>query len=173
MPIYIDYYHTPVGELMLGDYNGSLCLADWRYRSQRARIDARLQNALQADYMVHETPLLQQARLELQEYFALKRRAFTVPLLMVGTSFQKSVWQALCALPFGATRSYAQLAASIGKPQAVRAVANANGANAISIMIPCHRIIGSNGSLGGYAGGLHAKRSLLTLEKHPDLHVNN
>ncbi len=171
MPIHIDYFTTPVGELILGDYEGRLCLADWHYRTKRTRIDSRLQHILHAKYVMHDTPLLQRARSQLHEYFALERRTFTLPLLMVGSPFQKSVWQALCTIPFGATLSYAQLAGSIGKPHAVRAVANANSANAISIMIPCHRIISSNGTLGGYAGGLDAKKSLLALEKHPNLHV--
>ena len=87
-----------------------------------------------------------------------------MPLLFVGTDFQKNVWQELLKIPYGATITYADLAARLGRPNAVRAVANANGANAISIFAPCHRVVGSNGTLGGYGGGIEAKRFLLGLE---------
>ncbi len=104
---------------------------------------------------------------QLDEYFAAQRRVFDVPLLTVGTPFQRAVWELLTTIPFGATRSYAWLAAQLGHPRAVRAVAAANRANALSIFIPCHRVVGSNGSLTGYAGGLAAKRLLLGLEHQP------
>ena len=102
----------------------------------------------------------------MDEYFAGKRKAFDLPLLFVGTDFQKSVWDALLDVPFGATQSYAWLAEKIGNPKAVRAVGMANGANSISIFAPCHRIIGSNRSLTGYGGGLETKRFLLDLESN-------
>lgn len=102
---------------------------------------------------------------QLDEYFAAQRRVFDVPLLTVGTPFQRAVWELLTTIPFGATRSYAWLAAQLGHPRAVRAVAAANRANALSIFIPCHRVVGSDGSLTGYAGGLAAKRLLLGLEQ--------
>lgn len=104
---------------------------------------------------------------QLDEYFAAQRRVFDVPLLTVGTPFQRAVWELLTEIPFGGTRSYAWLAAQLGHPRAVRAVAAANRANALSIFIPCHRVVGSNGSLTGYAGGLAAKRLLLGLEQQP------
>lgn len=164
MPIALQYWKSPVGELILGSFDNTLCLADWRYRTKRTRIDTRLQQALQTTFVFQDTPILQQTRLQLQEYFDLKRQTFELPLLMVGTPFQKQVWQALLALPFGSTASYAQLATAIGNPKAVRAVANANGANAISIIIPCHRIIGTDGKLVGYAGGVQTKQYLLSIE---------
>lgn len=102
---------------------------------------------------------------QLDEYFAAQRRVFDLPLLTVGTPFQRAVWELLTEIPFGKTRSYAWLAAQLGHPRAVRAVAAANRANALSIFIPCHRVVGSNGSLTGYAGGLAAKRLLLELEQ--------
>ena len=102
---------------------------------------------------------------QLDEYFAAQRRVFDVPLLTVGTPFQRAVWELLTEIPFGGTRSYAWLAAQLGHPRAVRAVAAANRANALSIFIPCHRVVGSDGSLTGYAGGLAAKRLLLGLEQ--------
>ena len=101
----------------------------------------------------------------LDAYFRLERKSFDVPLLTVGTDFQKQVWDALQEIPYGKTCSYGELAERIGQPKAVRAVANANGANAISLFIPCHRIIGSDYSLTGYGGGLEAKKFLLELEK--------
>lgn len=104
---------------------------------------------------------------QLDEYFAAQRRVFDVPLLTVGTPFQRAVWELLTEIPFGGTRSYAWLAAQLGHPRAVRAVAAANRANALSIFIPCHRVVGSSGSLTGYAGGLAAKRLLLGLEQQP------
>ena len=102
---------------------------------------------------------------ELDEYFGGARCGFDIPLLLTGTSFQKEVREALTAIPFGETVSYAEIARRIGRPHAVRAVANAIGSNPLSIFIPCHRVVGSDGSLTGYAGGLGAKLRLLELEK--------
>lgn len=107
---------------------------------------------------------MRQAAAQLDEYFAGKRKAFSVPLLLVGTDFQKAVWQELQNIPYGAAITYAEEARRIERPEAVRAVANANGANALSIFVPCHRVIGANGMLGGYAGGADAKRWLLEME---------
>jgi len=117
---------------------------------------------------VERHPVLDQARRELAEYFAGKRREFQTPLAPLairgGTEFQHAVWAALCQIPHGETRSYGDIARSIGRPSAVRAVGAANGLNPISIFVPCHRVIGGSGSLTGYGGGLDAKRSLLALE---------
>jgi methylated-DNA-[protein]-cysteine S-methyltransferase len=101
---------------------------------------------------------------QLREYFAGHRRAFDIPLRPAGTGFQQIVWQALCAIPFGVTRSYGEIAAAIGRPAASRAVGAANGKNPIAIIVPCHRVIGSNGTLTGYGGGLPTKRWLLAHE---------
>lgn len=109
--------------------------------------------------------VLDRAVRQLDEYFAAQRRTFDIPLLTVGTPFQRAVWELLTEIPPGEIRSYAWLAARLGHPQAVRAVAAANRANALSIFIPCHRVVGSDGSLTGYAGGLAAKRLLLGLEQ--------
>ena len=106
----------------------------------------------------------EQAEVELQEYFGNQRTQFTLPLFIGGTPFQKQVWQLLREIPFGETRTYAQLAEGTGNPKAVRAVGLANGRNPISIVIPCHRVIGTDGSLTGYGGGLDRKRLLLELE---------
>jgi methylated-DNA-[protein]-cysteine S-methyltransferase len=109
-------------------------------------------------------PVLLKTERQLKDYFAGKRKTFSVPFDFAGTEFQKRVWQALAAIPFGDTPSYGQIARQIGRPKAARAVGAAIGKNPISIMVPCHRVIGSNGKLTGFAGGLEAKASLLKLE---------
>lgn len=164
--ISIQYINTPVGEMILGAYDNKLCMVDWRYRKTRTTVDNRLQKGLSATYVEEESPVLTLAKEELEAYFKGLRKTFDVPLLMVGTEFQKSVWQALLKLPFGTTASYLDLAKGVNNEKTVRAVASAVGANAISILIPCHRIIGSDGSLTGYAGGLDAKKELLEIENN-------
>jgi methylated-DNA-[protein]-cysteine S-methyltransferase len=109
-------------------------------------------------------PLLLDAAHQLREYFAGKRREFQLPLDMQGTDFQLDVWRQLQGIPYGETRSYAQIAHAIGRPKAVRAVGAANGSNPVSIVVPCHRVIGSSGKLTGYGGGLPLKKRLLELE---------
>jgi methylated-DNA-[protein]-cysteine S-methyltransferase len=111
-----------------------------------------------------QDPVLQEAERQLQEYFAGTRTRFELELEFVGTDFQKNVWLALLDIPYGQTRSYAQIAAQIGRPKAVRAVGAANGRNPLSIIAPCHRVVGKSGGLTGYAGGLRAKELLLALE---------
>lgn len=111
-----------------------------------------------------KTPVLSEAERQLTEYFSGRRREFTLPLKPAGTAFQQAVWQALRGIPFGETRSYAEIAQSVKRPRAFRAVGMANHCNPIPVIIPCHRVVGSDGSLTGYAGGLEAKRILLHLE---------
>lgn len=159
------YYKTSFGELLLGSFQGRLCLCDWRYRKMRSSIDQRLKKGLQADYEEGESEILEETRSQLATYFEGDRTSFDLPLLLVGSEFQKSVWQELLQIPYGKTESYAGLSTKLGDLKAIRAVASANGANAISIIVPCHRIVGSDGSLTGYAGGLATKKKLLTLEK--------
>lgn len=163
-PIHIQYFDSPYGELVLGAHDGKLCLCDWRYRKKRAAIDARIQTALQVPFLEQDDALLQQTRSQLKEYFQGQRKQFDIELLMLGSDFQQRVWKALLTIPFGQSTSYLQLAQTIGQANAVRAVASANGANAISILIPCHRVIGGDGRLISYAGGLRAKEQLLRLE---------
>jgi len=141
-------------------------MADWRDRKRRESIDKRVQKGLNAVFLVKEDSVLKHVKEELDAYFKGKRQTFDIPLLLVGTEFQKNVWKALMQVPYGKTASYGELARSIGHEKAVRAVASAVGANALSIFIPCHRIIGSGGSLGGYAGGLKAKQGLLKMENN-------
>ncbi len=113
-----------------------------------------------------EHPLLDRLASQLDEYFAGGRRSFDLPLDPVGTAFQREAWRALCAIPYGDTRTYGQQAVAIGRPRAVRAIGAANGRNPISIVVPCHRVVGANGSLTGFAGGLDVKRRLLELESN-------
>ena len=111
-----------------------------------------------------ETPLLRAAREALLSYFAGERRDFDLPLAPAGTDFQRAVWDALRAIPYGQTRTYGEIAAAVGRPKAVRAVGQANHVNPLPIFIPCHRVVGKGGALTGYAGGLDLKRALLALE---------
>lgn len=162
--VYLQYFHTPYGELVLGESGGELCLCDWKYRKMRDQIDHRIQTGLQAEFKLEETEFLDEVKSQLNEYFAKERTTFDLPLLFVGSDFQKSVWEKLLTIPYGKTTSYLELSRILGDEKAIRAVATANGANAISIIVPCHRVIGSDGSLTGYAGGLNAKQKLLQLE---------
>ena len=124
----------------------------------------RIERYLNASFKIETTSILEETKRQLDEYFEGNRKAFTIPLLLVGSDFQLQVWNELLYIPYGATTSYKEIAQSIGKPKAVRAVAGAIGANGISILIPCHRVVGSDKSLTGYAGGLEAKKMLLQIE---------
>lgn len=157
-------YESPCGTLLLGSFNDKLCLCDWQVEKHRDHVDKRLKRVLQADFEDSSSAVIEKAIVSLDEFFAGKRKRFDLPLLFVGTNFQKKVWNELLKIPYGKTISYGEMASRIGMPRAVRAVANANGANAISIFVPCHRVIGSDGSLTGYGGGLAAKKKLLELE---------
>ncbi|MEN9443440.1 MAG: Methylated-DNA--protein-cysteine methyltransferase, inducible [Bacteroidota bacterium] len=175
MDIAIQYHQTPIGELIIGSYNNQICLCDWRYRKMRHTIDQRIQQQLGSSYTASPSNAIQQTIQQLNEYFQHQRQQFVLPLLLVGSPFQQSVWQALQQIPYGHTESYLNLSKRLHNPLAIRAVASANGANAIAIIIPCHRIIGHNGDLVGYAGGLPAKKKLLTLEnpqaQQPELNL--
>ncbi|MFT3990279.1 MAG: methylated-DNA--[protein]-cysteine S-methyltransferase [Luteolibacter sp.] len=150
---------SPVGELTLVANGHSLVAILWGNDDPD-----RIQLGPLEEAPSH--PILKQTARQLDDYFAGKLKQFTVPLDFIhGTGFQKKVWTALTTIPFGETRSYAQIAAQIGNPKAVRAVGAANSKNPISIIAPCHRVIGSNGKLTGFAGGLEAKALLLKLEQ--------
>lgn len=140
----------------------------------RTTIDKRIQSSLNTTYEEQECSVLNETISQLDAYFDQTRTSFDLPLLHIGTDFQKSVWEELLKIPFGKTSSYLDLSKKLNNVKAIRAVASANGANAISIIVPCHRIIGSDGSLVGYAGGLPVKKRLLKLEssyKQLDLFV--
>jgi len=170
--IIVRSYASPLGQLLLGSYQGSICLCDWQYRKARPSVDTRIQTLLKAEYTTGNSSLLDECIAQLQAYFRAELESFDLPLLPVGSAFQQSVWAALCEIPYGKTETYLGLSQRLNQTDAIRAVASANGANALSIIIPCHRVLGSDGSLTGYAGGLQAKRKLLALEgvwKQPEL----
>lgn len=154
---------SPVGHLKLVASDAGLAAILWENDNPRR---VRLSNVVER----LDHPILLETERELGEYFAGQRQAFDVKLDFAGTPFQKRVWAALLTIPYGETRSYAEIARQIGSPVAVRAVGAANGRNPISIIAPCHRVIGSTGKLTGFAGGLETKAHLLALEgPQPDL----
>ncbi len=155
---------TPLGPMIAATSDKGLCLLEF---VDRRGLEAQLQKLVKRRnaYFVPAKPaIFQQLSQELHEYFKGQRKRFDLPLDLIGTDFQKQVWQALIQIPFGQTRSYQQQALRLNKPNAIRAVASANGANSIAIIIPCHRVIGKDGKLVGYAGGLWRKQRLLALE---------
>jgi len=162
----IQYYKHNGVDMIMGSFEGKLCLLDYTYRKQRSRVDERLKKGLKAEFIDKDNEILKRTREQLNEYFSMQRKTFDIPLHLVGSEFQKSVWNALLSIPYGQTRSYKEQAGIVGDEKAVRAVANANGANSIAIIVPCHRIIGSDGKLTGYAGGLALKKKLLILENN-------
>ena len=148
---------SPVGELTLVARDGKLSAILWEVeRANRVRLGELIE--------ANDSPVLRETERQLREYFAGTRNQFELELDFAGTDFQKQVWHALLTIPFGETRSYSQIAEQIGNPKAVRAVGAANGRNPISIIAPCHRVVGASGGLTGFAGGLEAKQYLLTLE---------
>ena len=164
--INVQYYKTKIGELIQGSYSGKLCLLDFRYRRMRTTVDNRLKKGLNAEFVEQNDDVLSQTRIQLDEYINGDRTCFDIPILMVGTEFQKDVWIALMQVPYGKTNTYLDLAKTINNEKSVRAVASANGANSIALIIPCHRIIGSDGELVGYGGGIQIKKRLLKLEQN-------
>ena len=168
--IRIQDYKTTIGELVLGAFNDKLCLLDFKYRRMRKTVDNRLKKGLNAEFVEEDSDVLQTTKEQLLEYLSGHRVSFDIPIVMVGTTFQKSVWNALLKVPYGQTSTYLELAKNINNEKAVRAVAQANGANAISVIIPCHRIIGSDGELVGYGGGIPLKKRLLKLEQNQGYH---
>ena len=167
--IKVQHYESPCGLLLLGSFGDKLCLCDWQVEKHRDHLDRRLKRILCAEFEDGTSEVNEKPARQHDEFFAGKRKEFDLPLLFVGTDFQKAVWNELLKIPFGKTVSYGEMALRIGMPKAVRAVANANGANSISIFAPCHRVIGSDRSLTGYGGGLSAKKFLLELESQPRL----
>ena len=153
-------YSSPVGTLTLVAIDGRLGAILWENDPpDRVRLGAMVED--------HDHPVLVETKRQLSEYFAGKRSCFDLPLEFRGTAFQKGVWTALLSIPYGETRTYAQIAEQVGRPTAYRAVGAANAKNPLSIVAPCHRVIGSNGSLTGFAGGLFGKELLLRLEREP------
>jgi AraC family transcriptional regulator of adaptative response/methylated-DNA-[protein]-cysteine methyltransferase len=156
---------TPLGSLLAGVCEERVCLLEFADRRMLATQIRRLRARLDACYAPGDHPLLARLARELDEYFAARRAEFSVPLELAGTEFQRRVWSELLRIPCGETRSYAELARAIGQPSAVRAVARANGDNRLAILVPCHRVVGSDGRLTGYGGGLWRKQRLLDHER--------
>lgn len=153
------FINSPVGKLKLIASEQGLSAVLWENdKSNRVKLDAAFEKP--------DHPILLEAEEQLLEYFNNKRKSFSLNLDFQGTPFQKSVWKALLTIPYGETRSYGELAQQIKKPKASRAVGAANGKNPISIIVPCHRVIGASGNLVGFAGGLPAKEKLLSIEKN-------
>ena len=159
------YYLSPCGKLMLASLGNELCLCDWSEQPCALRNKRRLVRLLNAEFHEASSVVIRLAAAQLDEYFAGRRTLFSVPLRFVGTDFQLRVWHTLLETPYGEMRTYRDIARLVGNEKGVRAVAQAIGANGLSIVCPCHRIIGSDGSLTGYAGGLEAKRLLIELER--------
>ena len=151
--------HSPIGRLMLEEEDGALVRVAFE-REIPAGIEEQME-----ELPLQAKEVLEKAERQLDEYFAGERKVFNLPLAPKGTEFQKKVWAALRDIPYGETRSYGQIAAAVGNPKASRAVGMANHRNPISIIVPCHRVIGADGRLVGFGGGLWIKEKLLKLEK--------
>jgi methylated-DNA-[protein]-cysteine S-methyltransferase len=157
MSLSYKYVESPLGRLKLVASDEGLAAILWENDSpDRVRLNDLVEDS--------NHPILLEAQRQLEEYLSGSRQEFSIPLDVRGTAFQKDVWQALLQIPFGETRSYGELARQIGRPEASRAVGAANGRNPLSIVVPCHRVIGASGKLTGFAGGLEAKTRLLDLE---------
>ncbi|NMS90556.1 methylated-DNA--[protein]-cysteine S-methyltransferase [Clostridioides difficile] len=150
----IFYYETKIGKIGIAEKNN--CITNLFF-------DTSILNS--KEYLVKETEIIKEASKQLKEYLDGNRKAFDLPLELLGSEFSKKVWNELCKIPYGETKTYTELASIINNPKAYRAVGMANSKNPISIFIPCHRLVGSNGSLRGYLGGIKVKEYLLKLEK--------
>jgi methylated-DNA-[protein]-cysteine S-methyltransferase len=170
MNLYADLVPTPLPELAalcaVVDEDGVLVELDFLYAGKDAPVIAEVERraAARGDRLAWDRERCAPVAAQLAEYFAGKRRDFALPVAPRGSEFQRRVWEELSRIPYGATISYAELAARIGRPGASRAVGRANGTNPIPVVIPCHRVIGTDGSLTGYGGGMPLKRALLALE---------
>jgi len=165
MVIQISKMQTPLGPMFIGATEEGLCLLEFTDRRMLESEFRDLQVRLNAIILHGENEITNRTKKELTEYFDGKRRTFDVPLHPQGTDFQKNVWKGLMDVPYGQTRSYQQQSEHLNKPKAIRAIASANGKNKIAIIIPCHRVIGKDGSLTGYGGGLERKKWLLDFER--------
>ena len=163
--IHVSRILTPLGPMLAGATEQGICLLEFADRRMLETQLNRLQKRLNARALPGDSRFFTQLDGQLQAYFAGKRTEFTLPLITAGTEFQEKVWEALRTIPWGTTRSYSEQAEIIGQPTAVRAVARANGDNRIAILIPCHRVIGADGTLTGYGGGLWRKKRLLEIEQ--------
>ena len=165
MQIYSVKIKTPLGTMIAIASDNHLLLLEFEDAECLGPEIEKISQEVCTSIITKKNNVLKSLESELKLYFAKKLKRFKTPIKFIGTDFQSSAWRALQKIPFGKTRSYKDQALKIGKPTATRAVANANGANKIAIVVPCHRIINSNGGLGGYAGGVNRKKWLLEHEK--------
>jgi AraC family transcriptional regulator of adaptative response/methylated-DNA-[protein]-cysteine methyltransferase len=156
---------TPLGEMIAGAVDDGICLLEFSDRRMLNTEYKDLEKHFKTTIQEGENKHFKTLRKQLKEYFKGTRKEFSIPLITPGTTFQQAVWQELMNIPYGTTRSYQEQSVALGKPDSIRAVANANGMNRVSIIIPCHRVIGSGGHLTGYGGGLKRKKWLLDHEK--------
>jgi AraC family transcriptional regulator of adaptative response/methylated-DNA-[protein]-cysteine methyltransferase len=156
---------TPLGPMLIGATDEDLVILEFVDRRQLPAQIRRIGERLGAVFVPDTNPVTELVSGQLAEYFEGARRAFDLPLQPVGSDFERQVWEALLEIPYGETRSYAEIAARVGRPAAVRAVGRANGMNALAIVVPCHRVVGSDGRLVGYGGGVWRKERLLELER--------
>ncbi len=163
--ILTEQFSTPLGTMIAAAVEEGVCLCEFSNRRILEREFTTLEKLLRATRTEGSHRHIEHLKLELHEYFHHQRQTFTVPLVTPGTSFQQQVWKELLNIPYGTTRSYKQQAIALGNLAAIRAVAHANGMNRIAILIPCHRVIGDDGSLIGYGGGIERKRWLLQHEQ--------
>lgn len=162
--MFVKHYSSPCGDILLSATENALYQCDWEGKPCAEHNTNIILSKLNARQCFGTTEILNRAAIQLDEYFERKRKTFDLPIALTGTAFQKAVWKTLLEIPYGRTATYKDIAMKIGKPQGARAVAQAIGANKLAIIVPCHRIIGSNGSLTGFAGGLKAKSFLLKTE---------
>lgn len=156
--------NTPLGELLLGATDTGVCLVEFSDQAERVKLARRMLEQRGLEFHSGEHPYLHDLQAELKAFFGGRLRTFNLPLDAGGSEFQRQVWAALVHIPFGETRSYNDLAVSLGKPGGSRAVGTANGSNPVAIVVPCHRVITTSGKLGGYGGGLWRKEWLLNFE---------
>jgi len=156
---------TPIGMMVAGATKEGLCLLEFSERKSIQSEMEEIAGLLEATVEEGSNKYIRMVKKQLKEYFKGKRKEFTIPLITPGTEFQKSVWNELIRIPFGTTRTYHEQAESLNNPGSVRAVAHANASNRIAIVIPCHRVIGADGHLVGYGGGLEKKQWLLDHER--------
>lgn len=158
-------YESPYGPMTLLSYKGKLCLCDWANGAHAEQSVRRITRSLKCTIEDGTSDVIEVTKCQLDEYFKHRRKSFCIPFLLIGTDFQRMVWSSLANIPYGRTVSYGEQARRLGMPRSARPVANADGANPICIILPCHRIVGSDHSLTGYGGGLEVKQQLLDMEK--------
>lgn len=163
--IILKKFETPLGKMIAGSFQNKLCLLEFEDRYTINKIKLKKKIDYDAEYKFGTNKVLEETEKQITDYFSGKLERFSIPLSFKGSNFQLKVWEELVKIPYGETCSYNDIAKSIGNNKSVRAVGSANGANNLAIIVPCHRVIGSDGNLHGYGGGLWRKKKLLSLER--------